>query len=168
VVRSFRTAWRRLFNPSLDAVRRLGRWYGASPWQALAMAFCFALAGYAAVRLLAGRTLAVALWFVGGALLHDLVLVPLYSAADLAVRSHAPHAVPVVNHLRVPVVLSGLLFLVWFPLILRRPPSYSGASGLSDDVYLGRWLVITAVLFACSVLVYAVRWTAHRQSSRRS
>ena len=45
----------------------------------------FALAGYAGVRLLADDWLAVAVWFVGAALLHDLVLLPLYSAADRAV-----------------------------------------------------------------------------------
>ena len=36
------------------------------------------------MRLLAGDWFGVALWFVGAALLHDLVLLPLYAAADRA------------------------------------------------------------------------------------
>lgn len=158
---------------------RLRRYYGAHWFHLAAMACCFTVAGYAAVRLLTGRTLAVALWVIGGALLHDLVLVPLYSAADLAARTALPphpgrppeaagtsgdgrapapespvHRAPVrwINYLRVPVVLSGLLLLVWFPLILRRPAPYRPDTTLSSDVYFGRWLLITAVLFAASAL----------------
>ena len=53
-----------------------------SPLQLLLLACSFALAGYAGVRLLAGDWFGVALWFVGAALLHDLVLLPLYAVAD--------------------------------------------------------------------------------------
>ncbi|MGO4748474.1 hypothetical protein AB4212_07565, partial [Streptomyces sp. 2MCAF27] len=59
-----------------------------SPRQLLLLACSFALAGYAGARLLAGDWFGVALWFVGAALLHDLVLLPLYAVADrTAVRA---------------------------------------------------------------------------------
>lgn len=56
-----------------------------SPFQLLLLACSFTLAAYAGIRLLADDWFAVALWIVGAALLHDLVLVPLYAAADRAV-----------------------------------------------------------------------------------
>ncbi|WP_051967321.1 hypothetical protein [Kitasatospora mediocidica] len=166
---------------------RLRAWYGAHPLHLLLMACCFALAGYAAVQLLTGRPLQVALWFIGGALLHDLVLVPLYSGADLAAQAAlARHqhgseaatptdptaaALPTtgfVNHVRVPVFLSLLLLLVWFPLILRRSEPYTGATGFSQDVYLGRWLLITAGVFAASALLLGARLLRrHRRTHPR-
>ena len=93
----------------------------------------FSLAGYAGVRLLEGDTLGVLLWFVGAALLHDLVLLPLYTAADRVVqrlfrhrhrRRTADPSAPVVaggiNYVRVPAFVALLLLLVWYPLILQR------------------------------------------------
>lgn len=55
-----------------------------SPFQLLLLACSFTLAGYAGVRLLADDWFGVALWFVGLAVVHDLVLAPLYAAADRA------------------------------------------------------------------------------------
>jgi hypothetical protein len=140
-----------------------------SPLQLLLLACSFALAAYAGVRLLAGDWFGVALWIVGAALLHDLVLLPLYAALDRAVvgglgaagrRAWLPYV-------RVPAALSGLLLLVWFPLISgmveRR---YRSATGMSADVFLGRWLLITAVLFGGSALLLAVR--VRRATKRRS
>lgn len=65
--------------------RPFGKPVLGSPLQILLLACSFALAGYAGVRLLAGDWFGVALWFVGAAVLHDLVLVPLYAGADRAV-----------------------------------------------------------------------------------
>ena len=62
-----------------------GRFALGSPLQLLLLSCSFALAAYAGVRLLAGDWLGVALWVVGAAVLHDLVLLPLYAAADRAV-----------------------------------------------------------------------------------
>lgn len=146
--------------------------YGGRPFHLLVMACCFTVAGYAAVRLLVGRPVAVAVWFIGAALLHDLVLVPLYSAADRTAQAAAlpPRTPPsagrrLLNHLRAPVVLSLLLLLVWFPLILRRSAPYHQDTGLSDSVYLDRWLLITAGLFAASALT-ALLNTARRRRAR--
>ncbi|MFI0937386.1 hypothetical protein [Streptomyces sp. NPDC021020] len=147
--------------------RRLLRWYGARPVHLLAMAGCFALAAYAALQLLARRPIAVTAWFVGAALVHDLVLVPLYSTADVAARRTLDRgrtgATPYLNHLRVPVYLSGLLLLVWYPLILRRSQPYRGDTALSEDVFLPHWLLISAALFAASATHLGLRGLLKRR-----
>ncbi|WP_371793536.1 hypothetical protein OG285_15105 [Streptomyces sp. NBC_01471] len=151
------------------------RRYGAHPVHLLVMACCFTVAGYAAVQLLMGRTVAVAVWFIGAALLHDLVLVPVYSAADLTAQTalppHKDRKDPsagrrLLNHLRAPVALSLLLLLVWFPLILRRSAPYHQDTGLSDSVYLDRWLLITAGLFAASALAALINMARRRHRTR--
>lgn len=137
-----------------DLVRR---WYGEGPLHLLLMAASFALAGYAGVRLLAGDAFGVVVWFVGAALVHDLVLVPLYSGADRLLRRSLGPRPGLVNFVRVPVFLSGLLLLMWWPLITRHTKRYEPASGLSPDVFLGNWLLITAALFVLSALWLVVR-----------
>jgi hypothetical protein len=48
--------------------------------------------------------------------------------------------------------------MVSFPLVLRLTPrAYLSATGLTPDVYLGRWLAISAVAFGISAVLYAVR-----------
>lgn len=135
----------------------LRRWYGEGPLHLVLMAASFALAGYAGVRLLEGDTLGVIVWFVGAALVHDLVLVPLYASADLLLRGTLRPRSVSVNFVRVPAFISGLLLLVWFPLITRQAERYEPASGLSPDVFLGNWLLITAALFLVSGLWLVVR-----------
>ncbi|MFI6946599.1 hypothetical protein [Streptomyces sp. NPDC050422] len=136
-------------------VRRL---YGEGPLHLLLMAASFALAGYAGVRLLAGDAFGVVVWFIGAALVHDLVLVPVYASADRLLCRSVGRRSGLVNFVRVPVLLSGLLLLVWFPLITRRAERYEPASGLSPDVFLGNWLLTTAALFLVSGLCLVV-WT---------
>lgn len=139
-----------------------------SPLQLLLLACSFALAGYAGVRLLDDDWFGVALWFVGAAVLHDLVLLPLYATADRAlVRGLRATGRGVwILYVRVPAALSGLLLLVWFPLISgsvsRR---YRSATGLPADGFLARWLLITAVLFGASALLLALR--LRRATKRR-
>ncbi|MFF7929159.1 hypothetical protein ACFZDP_50430 [Streptomyces mirabilis] len=142
---------------------RFVRWYGSGPLHLLVLIASFALTGYAMVRLFAVQPWEVAIWFVGAAILHDLILLPLYSLADLSAlyvlrhRAADSPTVPWINYLRVPTFLSGLLLLVWFPLIFRLAVPYPGDTGLSDSVYLGRWLAITGVLFCASALAFALR-----------
>ncbi|MFI7127890.1 hypothetical protein ACIBQ1_19480 [Nonomuraea sp. NPDC050153] len=138
--------------------------YGAPLWHLLALVACFVVAGYVATRVVAaGIWLGFAVWFAGAIILHDLVLLPLYSAADVATqaltrRLARPRRAGAVNHLRVPAMLSGLLLLVWFPLILRGAErNYRWAVGLSISPYLARWSLITLVLFGVSGLLYAMR-----------
>lgn len=141
-----------------------------SPFALLLLACSFALAAYAGVRLLADDWFGVALWFVGAALLHDLVLLPLYTALDRAVV-RGLGAVRRRNralYVRVPAALSGLLLLVWFPLVGGRVGRrYESATGLSADVFLARWLLITVVLFGGSALVLALRSAGARRAAKR-
>jgi hypothetical protein len=134
--------------------------------QLLALLASFVVAGYAAVRLLAGDVIGTGAWFVGSAVIHDLVLFPLYAGIDAALvlllRSHPSWAtvagVRWLNYLRVPAVVSGLLLLVWSPLILRvSNGAYHAASGLSAQPFAPRWFAITAVLFAISAITLVVR-----------
>ena len=131
-----------------------------SPFPLLLLACSFALAGYAGVRLLSDDWFAVTLWFVGAAVVHDLVLLPLYATADRALvraSGRVGHR-EAVAYVRVPAVLSGLLLLVWFPLISGRVGDrYASATGLSADGFAARWWLITAVLFGCSALLFALR-----------
>jgi hypothetical protein len=129
-----------------------------SPLQLLLLVCSFALAAYAGVRLLAGDWFSVALWIVGAALLHDLVLLPLYAVFDRALVKAAGHRRAQVAYVRVPAALSGLLLLVWFPLISGRVAGrYASATGLSPDGFLARWLLLTAALFAGSALLFVLR-----------
>ncbi|QUW92554.1 hypothetical protein KE639_03792 [Streptomyces sp. V17-9] len=142
-----------------------------SPLQILLLCCSFALAGYAGVRLLAGDWFGVALWFVGAALLHDLVLLPLYAAADRAVVRGlgAVRHRAWVPYVRVPAAFSGLLLLVWFPLIGGRVDArYRSVAALSAEGFLARWLLITAVLFGGSALLLAGRPLLRRATKRRS
>ncbi|MDQ0578897.1 hypothetical protein QF030_001075 [Streptomyces rishiriensis] len=141
-------------------MRPLRRPLTGSPFQILLLACSFALAAYAGVRLLADDWFGVALWWVGAALLHDLVLLPLYAVADRAVvrglgaSGHRRWAM----YVRVPAALSGLLLLVWFPLISGMVElRYRSATGRSADGFLAHWLLITAVLFGASALLLALR-----------
>lgn len=142
--------------------------YGASPLHLLLVLCSFALTVYAGIRLLDGDTLLVAVWFVGAALVHDLLLLPLYTVTDrglqVLLRRSPGGAGPAaatgggwINYVRVPAFLSLLLLLVWYPLILERVDHYTSFTGLDSGVYWGRWLLITAALFAASALCLVVR-----------
>ncbi|HEY6738271.1 MAG TPA: hypothetical protein VI076_05425 [Actinopolymorphaceae bacterium] len=156
-------------------MRKFSRWYGAGPLHLLALVFGMAIAAYAAVRLVGPNPLGVLLWFGVAIVAHDLVLLPLYSLADRGVgavlrrqRMDLPEDVRPVhwqNHVRVPFLLSGLLLLVFLPLILRIPTGFERVTGRSIDPYLGRWLWITAALFLCSAVWLAIRIGVARRRS---
>jgi hypothetical protein len=146
-------------------------------WAApLALLASFVVTGYAALRLLAGNPIGIGAWFIGSAVGHDLVLFPLYAGVDaaLVMLLHRRPACATVagvwwlNYLRLPAVVSGLLLLVWSPLILRLPEAtYHAASGLSAQPFLPRWLAVTAVLFGISAATLAVRVTLVRHGPLR-
>ena len=153
-------------------MKRLARWYGANPLHLLALLGCFALAGYASAQLVKSHPVAVAVWFLGAVVGHDLLLLPLYSLADksalAAIRHRSPRlpAVPWINYLRVPAGLSALLLLVWFPLILRLTTRYQQSTTLSPDPFLWHWLAVTGALFLLSAAAYALRLrAAHRAAA---
>ncbi|MEV6678951.1 hypothetical protein AB0N09_19165 [Streptomyces erythrochromogenes] len=150
--------------PVVDAFRHH---YGASPLHLLLVLASFVLALYAGIRLLKGDAVGVTIWFVGAALLHDLVLLPLYSVTDRAAQYlwHAGAGAapagglsrPSINYFRVPAFVAGVLFLVWWPLILQHGGHYTASTGLPADGFLARWLLITAGLFIASAAVLIVR-----------
>ncbi|HEY0717898.1 MAG TPA: peroxiredoxin-like family protein [Streptosporangiaceae bacterium] len=142
---------------------RLLRWYGASPLHLLTMIGCFALAGYAAAELLPVNAVGIGVWFVAAVVGHDLILMPLYTLADssaVAVFRHRPLNLPAgpwINYLRVPAVLSGVLLLIWFPLIFRLPGHFPASTTLPLDPYLWHWLAVTGALFLLSATALALR-----------
>ncbi len=131
--------------------------YGTTPLHLLAVVASFAVAFYAALKIADSPSgWRIAAWFAGAALVHDLVLWPLYTVLDRIAGGRRPG--PAVNYVRVPALLSGLLGLTWIGLILRlAPDTYRAATGLEPEPYLERWLAVTAVLFLASGVLYAVR-----------
>jgi hypothetical protein len=147
---------------------RLRAAYGASPLHALAVIASFAVAGYGFLRIAQGPSaLGTFAWFAAAVLAHDLLAFPFYSTLNLVAHRSlvAPgdewlesRRVPALNHLRVPAILSGIAFLMFFPLILGLSSTrYAADTGLGADVFLTRWLGICAALFLGSALIYAVR-----------
>ncbi len=141
--------------------------YGASPAHLLVALTSLAVSAWALAQVFdvlsaPGRFL---LWFLGAIVLHDLVFLPLYSLLDRAAagaltRGREPTRLRIaaLNHLRIPALLSGLMLLVWYPLVLSKAAAgFENTTGMSTDVYLDRWLLLTAVLFLGSALLLAVR-----------
>jgi hypothetical protein len=150
-------------------VRRFLSWYGAGPLNLLTMVACFALAGYAAAELLPNNAIGIPVWFIGAVIGHDLLLMPLYTLADrsatavLRHRRPAPATLPWINYLRVPAALSGMLLLIWFPLIFRLPRRFPDTTTLSLNPYLWHWLGITGALFLLSAAALALRLRTSRR-----
>jgi hypothetical protein len=146
--------------------------YGSHPLHLLTMLAGFALAGYV-LTVFTPVTLwnpkvwwqSIAVWFAAAIVLHDLVLFPVYALADrlLAVaagprRLADDSAVSALNHIRIPALASALTLLVFLPGIIEQgTPTYLAATGQTQQPFLGRWLVLTAVMFGTSAAVYAIR-----------
>jgi hypothetical protein len=155
----------------MSAFRRA---YGAGLVHLVAVLAVLAVAVYALIRVydVVGDPGRVVLWLSGSIIAHDLVLFPLYAVLGaLAVAALVPSGqgsrlrVAALNHLRAAALLSGLLALVWFPLIAAKAPrTYERTTGLQVDVYRDRWLIATAVLFGGSALLLALRapWLRRR------
>jgi hypothetical protein len=154
-------------------MRWFRRLYGSNPLHLLVTIACFAIAGYAANKLRTGDVKGILVWLAAAVIGHDLVLFPLYAIADRSVtvlfrrRPPALPAVPWINYLRVPVVFSAILLLIWWPLIFRLPTGFTDKTDLSLSPYMGRWLAVTGGLFLLSALAFAVRLAA-RGGSRRA
>ena len=141
--------------------------YGSSVLHLLAVLASMAVVAYAFIAIVARpNAVNVVVWFGGAIIAHDLIAFPVYSAfaliagraARLGVRRLGPRRLAALNHVRVPALLSALVLVVWFPLILGLSADrYRDDTALSASVYLGRWLLLTAALFAGSAMLYAVR-----------
>lgn len=137
---------------------RLRTLYGTTPLHLVAVLASFALALYAAVKVVDATTnwWKILIWFLAAVALHDFVLFPLYTALDrIAGGRRLGRAV---DHVRVPALLSALFLLISLPLVLQlAPDTYANATGLRPTPYLERWLLVTAALFIASGVLYALR-----------
>ena len=51
-----------------------------------------------------------------------------------------------------------MTLLVFLPGIIEQgAPTFRAATGMTQDVFLGRWLLLTAVMFTVSAVIYAIR-----------
>lgn len=140
--------------------RAFQRRYGAGTLHVVSMCAAFGISGYAALKLLSySGVVTVVVWFMAAAVVHDLVLFPLYVGLDrLGGRVVTRDGGRRRNYLRVPALLSGLLLLLFFPLIAGFPGhGYEAITTLTLSPYLGRWLLLTGILFACSGVLLIVR-----------
>jgi hypothetical protein len=114
------------------------------------------LCAWALLEVLGGRGAErIALWLVAAVVVHDLVVLPLYSGADRAAQAALRGAV---NYVRIPAALSLLMLVVfWGTISGAGERAYRATSGETFDGYAERWLLATAVLFAGSGLVYLLR-----------
>jgi hypothetical protein len=132
------------------------RLYGASPLHLLAHLALLPLAGWAVLQVLDQRTATrIVVWLVAAVVVHDFVVLPLYSGVDRGVRAVTGRAI---NYVRVPAALSLLMLAVfWGTITERGEGTYSAVSGLSFEGYGMRWLLVSAALFAMSATLYGVR-----------
>jgi hypothetical protein len=145
--------------------------YGAGPLQLLALLASLAIAGAAVVGWFdrPRDVINVLVWFAAAIVLHDVVLLPLYSLLDriafggagmLVAGARRPEPSRLVNptpYLRIPAILSGLLLAVFFPVILGLGAQTElSASGIVESGYLTRWLLATGALFVVSGVAYAL------------
>jgi hypothetical protein len=158
--------------------------YGSHPLHLLTMVSGFALLGYILATFKPSTLLnpgawwqSIAVWFAAAVVAHDLLFFPLYALADrvLTARISRPPSrshpkVFVRNYIRVPALGAGLTLLIFLPGIIEQgEPTYQAATGQTQQPFLGRWLLLTAAMFAVSALVYAMRLAAaRRQAAARS
>jgi hypothetical protein len=157
-------------------MKRFRSLYGAGPVNLVVILLSFAIAG-AAVEGWFQRPRDVETvieWFVAAILLHDLVAVPLYTLLDRiafgwlrrrpgggsgggARRRTVLGAVNSTPYLRIPAILSGLLLIVFFPVVFGLgSQSELDASGIAESGYLARWLIASGVMFGLSGVVWGV------------
>ena len=155
---------------------RFKRLYGASPLHLLAFVATLLIGGAAVAGWFQSfpgtSALKVVAWFIGAIVAHDLVAMPLYSLLDRVAfgaggSREARDRSSATAYIRIPAILSSLLFLVFFPEILRLGDrNFFVASGLHQRVFLARYLLTCGVLFALSGVAYAVRLRRGTRPSR--
>jgi ABC-type amino acid transport system permease subunit len=148
--------------------RRFRAAYGAGPLHLLALVagFAIATAGVLGWFQRPRDVGSVVVWFAAAIVIHDVVLLPLYSLLDrivLALHRRVPrprgfpHGLNAAPYMRIPAMLSGLLLVVFFPVIFGLGAHTElAASGIPERGYLARWLLATGVMFALSGGAYAV------------
>lgn len=161
------------FSPRFSAI------YGSRPLHLLTMLSGFALLGYIIVTVKLATLWSpgtwwqsIAVWLAAAIIGHDLLLFPLYALADRALFARFPRRttnpnVSARNHIRVPALGAGLTLLIFLPGIIEQgSTTYHAATGQTQQPFLGRWLLLTAAMFAASALSYAARLALARRASR--
>jgi hypothetical protein len=152
---------------------RLRRAYGARLLHLVGLIAVIGVSAYAVVQV-AGRPdfRAMAIWFLGAVIAHDLVFLPAYSVANRLSASAGPvrrrgrGALLVLNHLRAPIALATILFILFYPSILQRSEGgFLSNAGYGTDPFPDRWVWASVAILAASLLLLAAS-TARRQ--RRS
>jgi hypothetical protein len=155
--------------------RRFAAVYGSGPLHLLTMVSGFALLGYL-LATFKPATLwnsgtwwqSIAVWLAAAVIAHDLLLFPLYALADrvLFARARRRANISARNHIRVPALGAGLTLLIFLPGIIEQgAPTYAAATGQTQQPFLGRWLLLTAAMFAVSAIWYATRLAVARWRS---
>ncbi len=163
---------------ALDRFRAV---YGSNPLHLLTLIAGFALFGYV-LATIKPSTLwnpatwwqSILVWFAAAIVAHDLVLFPIYAFVDrilfAGTRIHRPGrepSVPVLNYMRVPALGAGLTLLVFLPGIIKQGAfTYFTATGQTQDPFLGRWLLLTAAMFAISAAVYGISLATARRPGK--
>lgn len=162
------------------AVERFRAVYGSHPLHLLTLIAGFALFGYV-VATIRPVTLwnpnawwqSMLVWFAAAIIAHDLVLFPLYALADRIlvaasrIRPRSTASVSPLNYVRVPALGAALTLLVFLPGIVQQGAlTYAAATGQTQEPFLGRWLLLTAAMFAVSAVLYAVRLVLARRAKR--
>lgn len=158
-------------------MRRFRAYYGAPPLHLLAIIASFVIVSAAVVNWFHGRSHIgnILLWYLGCLLVAEIVLIPFAWALDrIASRLGArpgehPSRGAGWAYVRAPAMLSGLMLIVFLPLIAQLGDThFSGTTGTEpSDRYLVRWLLASAVMFACSGLLYAARFASTHMPKRR-
>ncbi len=165
-----------------SALTRFRAVYGSHPLHLLTLIAGFALFGYV-LATIKPATLwnpntwwqSIIVWFAAAIIAHDLVLFPVYAFVDRILlagsRIRPPRSetsVPVLNYVRVPALGAGLTLLMFLPGIIEQgAPTYAAATGQTQEPFLGRWLLLTAALFATSAGLYAIRLVLARRVTRK-
>ena len=139
-------------------IARLRARYGGGPAHLLATIASLAIAAAAVIGWTQRpRDLEnVLIWFGAAIVLHDIVLLPIYSLLDRHTLGRIP--AQVAAYVRVPALTSALVLAVVFPTVLGFGAHQEhNASGIVEHGYLARYLLLTGALFALSGLTYAIR-----------
>lgn len=150
-------------------MRRFRDYYGARPGHLLAACAALVIVGGAFVDWFhaSAHTANILVWFAAALVAVEFVLIPLAWVGDRVPRARRQPRAPRGAgwaYIRVPALLSGLLVIVFAPIIFRADvDTYRTYTGSTPDVYLARWLIATGLLFACSAAIYLLARVRRRR-----
>ncbi|WP_212721850.1 hypothetical protein [Nocardioides dongxiaopingii] len=161
-------------------VARFRRGYGAGPAHLVLLLAALALAVHT-VRTLGLDALwdpevwwqSIAVWFIGAAVVHDLVLYPATAAVDTVITRATRRrpgrrrgSVPVVNFVRVPLLACALVTVLFLPGIIRHgADTYQRATGQTQDPFLLRWALLCSAFLLLGLAAYGL---ARVRAARRT